>query len=325
MIQGKRVNLIPYLRQFLSSFPNNDPNFDHFTSEQLQQQCAISLDNGECVLISLDKIKSIIEPFLGLLNPSSKDKKLRLPDWQAGSLSQLKEALPSKRLEWQSSERYTQMAEQLKNVSKVEMISPPKGLQADLRHYQIMGFSWLQFLRRFHLAGILADDMGLGKTIQTLAHILLEKEEGRLMHPVLVVAPTTLMGNWSMEAKKFAPSLKVLILQGNDRKKHFETLINYDLILTTYPLLARDQQTLMRHQYSMLILDEAQNIKNAKTQAHLVLRELQASHRICLTGTPMENHLGELWSLFTILLPGFLGDEKQFQKLFRKPIEKEGS
>ncbi|MBF8263947.1 MAG: helicase [Parachlamydiales bacterium] len=325
LINGKRVNLIPYLRKFLSSLPDNNPNFDRLAPEELQKQVAIPIDNGEFLLISIDKLKSILEPFLGLLNPTSKESKLRLHDWQVGTLSQLKEALPSGRLEWQSSERFALMAEELKNVNKVETATPPKGLQAELRHYQIIGLSWLQFLRRFNLAGILADDMGLGKTVQTLAHILLEKEEGRLTHPVLVVAPTTLMGNWSMEAKKFTPSLKVLVLHGNDRKKHFDDLLSYDLILTTYPLLSRDQETLTRHQYHILILDEAQNIKNAKTQAHLVLRELKASTRLCLTGTPMENHLGELWSLFTLLLPGFLGDEKQFYKLFRKPIEKEGS
>jgi SNF2 domain-containing protein/helicase-like protein len=325
LINGKRVNLIPYLRKFLSSFPDNNPNFERFTEEELQKQCAIPMDNGEFLLINFGKIKSILEPFLGLLNPSSQEDKLHLPDWQAGTLSQLQEALPKGRLEWQSPERYTKMAEQLRNLSKVEMVAPPKGLQAELRHYQIIGLSWLQFLRRFHLAGILADDMGLGKTVQTLAHILLEKEAGRLDHPVLIVAPTSVVANWSMEAEKFAPSLKVLILHGMSRKKHFDALSDYELIITTYPLLARDQQTLTRYQYHILILDEAQNIKNAKTQAHLALRELKASNRLCLTGTPMENHLGELWSLFSLLLPGFLGDEKQFQKLFRKPIEKEGS
>ncbi len=325
LINGKRVNLIPFLQKFLSSIPNNNPNFENFTKEELKQECAITLDTGEVLIISMEKIKSIIEPFLGILNPSTKATKIRLSDWQAGALSQLRDSLPAKKLEWQSPERYTKMAEQLKSIHQIEIISSPKGLQTELRHYQVIGLSWLQFLRRFHLAGILADDMGLGKTIQTLAHILLEKEEGRLKHPILIVAPTTLVGNWLMEAQKFAPSLKVLTLQGFERKKHFDTISDYDLIITTYPLLARDQQILTRHQYHVLILDEAQNIKNAKTQAHNVLRELQATHRLCLTGTPLENHLGELWSLFSFLLPGFLGDEKQFQKLFRKPIEKEGS
>ena len=198
-------------------------------------------------------------------------------------------------------------------------------MQCELRPYQIEGVSWLQFLRASNLAGILADDMGLGKTVQTLAHILIEKESGRMKKPALIIAPTTLMGNWAQETARFAPELKVLILQGNERKKYFDAIPNHDIILTTYPLLARDQEILLQQDFHLMILDEAQNIKNAKTQAHHTIRQIPAKHKLCLTGTPMENHLGELWSFFHILLPGFLGDEKQFYRLFRKPIEKEGS
>ncbi len=324
-INGKRVNLIPYLSKFISQYSDNNPHFDALASQDMEKKYTIALDNGEVLVISLGKLKAILEPFLGLLNEPKKGGKLELPSWQAGALGQLKENLHKEKLEWESPARYTKMIDELQQLKKIELVTPPKGLKTDLRHYQLVGLSWLQFLRRYQLAGILADDMGLGKTIQTLAHILLEKEEGRLTDPVLVIAPTTLMGNWSLEAEKFTPSLKVLILQGADRKRHYENISQYDLILTTYPLLSRDKQILCTQKYHLLILDEAQNIKNAKTQAHQVLRSLQAKHRLCLTGTPMENHLGELWSIFTLILPGFLGDEKQFQKLFRKPIEKEGS
>ncbi len=194
-----------------------------------------------------------------------------------------------------------------------------------LRGYQQEGLNWLQFLREYDLAGILADDMGLGKTVQALAHLLVEKESGRMTHPCLVVAPTSLMFNWHREAERFAPSLRVLVLQGLERKQHFDALGNYDLVLTTYPLLPRDREVLTGQQFHTLILDEAHIIKNPKSQATLIVHQIQARHRLALTGTPLENHLGELWTLFHFLLPGLLGHDKSFRKLFRTPIEKQGN
>lgn len=324
-INGQRVNLIPYLQKYLSTLPNGIPQFESLSEMDLKKEIPILDENGNILMLSLEKLKAILEPFLGILNTTTNDSKLHLPHWQASALSNLSENLQETRLEWQSPEKYKILTEQLKHIKKIDLISPPQTLQAQLRPYQIEGVSWMQFLRKYDLAGILADEMGLGKTIQTLTHILIEKEAGRLTHPALVIAPTTLMGNWWSESQKFAPSLKIIILQGNDRKKHFNSLDQYDVILTTYPLLARDQEILLNTQYHLMFLDEAQNIKNAKTQAYSVIQKIQATHRLCLTGTPMENHLGELWSLFSILLPGFLGNEKEFQKLFRKPIEKDGA
>jgi SNF2 family DNA or RNA helicase len=182
--------------------------------------------------------------------------------------------------------------------------------------------NWLQFLREHGLAGVLADDMGLGKTVQTLAHLLVERESGRADRPSLVIAPTSLMTNWRQEAAKFAPALRVLVLHGLDRRAHFERIPEHDLVLTTYPLLPRDLPQLLEHEFHCVILDEAQFIKNAKTTYAQAACQLKARHRLCLTGTPMENHLGELWSLFHFLLPGFLGDELAFNSRFRRPIEK---
>ncbi len=203
-------------------------------------------------------------------------------------------------------------------------VAPPAGLQTSLRAYQQQGLNWLQFLREYQLGGLLADDMGLGKTVQTLAHLLLEKESGRMDRPSLVIAPTSLMVNWRMEAQRFAPALRVLVLQGTERKQRFEDMAGHDVVLTTYPLLPRDQEILLAQEYHLLILDEAQVIKNPKAKASQIVRELRARHRLCLTGTPMENHLGELWSLLHFLMPGLLGDEKRFRRLFRTPIEKHG-
>ncbi len=164
--------------------------------------------------------------------------------------------------------------------------------------------------------------MGLGKTIQTLAHLAVEKRAGRMQSPCLIIAPTSLMGNWRREAEQFTPRLRVLILQGPDRSDKFGLIPDHDLVLTTYPLLPRDRKTLLDQHWHYVILDEAQSIKNPKAQAARVARALKTDHRLCLTGTPMENHLGELWAQFDFLMPGFLGDQTAFTRNYRTPIEK---
>lgn len=223
---------------------------------------------------------------------------------------------------WRTNERLKIFAEKLQN-SYQDQICTPQGFQGELRPYQQQGLAWLQFLRETEHGGILADDMGLGKTAQTLAHILLEKQAGRLnQRPALIIAPTSLMHNWRKEAEKFTPELKVLVLQGHDRVEHFQEIKNVDIVLSTYPLLGRDEEFLLPYQYHLLILDEAQNIKNPRAKASQVVRQIKAKHRLCLTGTPMENHLGELWSLFHFLMPGFLYSQELFNKKYRNPIEK---
>jgi superfamily II DNA or RNA helicase len=213
---------------------------------------------------------------------------------------------------------------QLADIGNVPTCEAPETLRAELRDYQRDGLSWMQFLRQMQLGGILADDMGLGKTVQSLAHMLKEKEEGRLQQPALVVAPTSLMHNWRREAEKFAPGLSLLVLHGPERAQHFARLPEYDVVLTTYPLLVRDFDALSGQPWHMLVLDEAQYIKNPGARVSKLVRRLNATHKICMTGTPMENHLGELWSQFDFLMPGYLYDQKGFTKLFRKPVEIEG-
>jgi len=166
--------------------------------------------------------------------------------------------------------------------------------------------------------------MGLGKTLQTLAHILCEKQAGRLDKPALIVMPTSLIPNWQDEAARFTPQLRVLALHGSKRKALFEQIAEHDLILTTYALLPRDLKALNQQRYRLLILDEAQNIKNPRSKAATAAAQVQADLRLCLTGTPLENHLGELWSLFHFLMPGWLGDAKAFTRDYRTPIEKRG-
>jgi SNF2 family DNA or RNA helicase len=206
----------------------------------------------------------------------------------------------------------------------VQPVQPPQGLALPLRSYQLEGLAWLQYLRERDLSGLLADDMGLGKTAQTLAHLLVEKEAGRLDRPALIVLPTSLVSNWKREAARFAPSLSVLALHGPARSAQFDAIPKHDLVLTTYPLLWRDAEALAAHDYHLLILDEAQTVKNVVSRGAAIVRKLRARHRLCLTGTPLENHLGELWAQFDFLLPGFLGDIKSFRRQWRTPIEKHG-
>ena len=223
-----------------------------------------------------------------------------------------------------SSSAWLKHMRQLADIDAIPECDIPKGLKAELRDYQLAGLRWMQFLCQMQLGGILADDMGLGKTVQALAHILKEKEEGRLGSPALVIAPTSLMHNWRREAEKFAPDLSVLIVHGPSRARHFEHLEKYDLVLTTYPLLARDFDVLVGQVWHLLILDEAQNIKNPRAKGSQLVRQLAANHKLCMTGTPLENHLGELWAQFDFLMPGYLHDQRGFSQQFRKPIEIQG-
>jgi len=217
-----------------------------------------------------------------------------------------------------------QLTQRLKGVGPPPTVAAPAGLGVRLRPYQLDGLAWLQYLRAQGLGGILADDMGLGKTAQALAHVLTEKEAGRLAHPALVVLPTSLLFNWQAEAQRMAPGLRVLSLHGPDRRERFAQIARHDLVLTTYPLLWRDIDALAAQPFHLLILDEAQMVKNAGSRSARALRRLKAPHLLCLTGTPLENHLGELWAQFDFLMPGFLGDARSFNARWRKPIEEHG-
>ena len=225
---------------------------------------------------------------------------------------------------WDGAQALRDMVRQLQGHISLPDVPTPANLQASLRPYQQQGLNWLQFLREHGLNGILADDMGLGKTLQTLAHVLIEKEAGRLTRPALIVAPVSLMGNWRREAERFTPTLRTLVLHGKERHQSAAEMAAHDVVIAPYSLLQRDRERWLEQPWHIVVLDEAQNIKNASTYAAQVVGELQTHHRLCLSGTPMENHLGELWSLFHFLMPGFLGSQARFKELFRTPIEKQG-
>jgi len=322
-VDGLPVNLLPVLLDLIRQFP------EQMSMQALAQLGAedtpliASLADGRLVTLPISRIQNILSVLVELFDKDTVHnvQRIELSAVQAGRLAELDDVAG---LRWLGGERLRELGRKLRDFHGIQLVTPPAGLKTNLRGYQQDGLNWLQFLREYELAGILADDMGLGKTVQALAHLLVEKESGRMNRPSLVIAPTSLMFNWLRETERFAPDLRVLVLQGHLRKQHFEAIGAYDLVLTTYPLLPRDKEVLIGQEFHLLILDEAHIIKNPKSQATQIVHQIKARHRLALTGTPLENHLGELWSLFHFLLPGLLGDDKNFRKLFRTPIEKQG-
>jgi SNF2 family DNA or RNA helicase len=283
-----------------------------------QEPLYVRLDDGRLLPVPVERLGPILSILHELLDAQPVGK-VRLARLDAVRLADLEREAG---LHWRGDEGLRELGRRLADFAGIEPVEPPRGLAAQLRPYQLQGVAWLQFLREYSIGGILADDMGLGKTIQALAHILIEKEAGRLDRPALVITPTSVVPNWKAEAARFAPGLRVHVSHGLKRRDSFDRLAGSDLVLTTYPLLARDREALVAQPFHLIVLDEAQQIKNAKTQSARVVTQLSARHRLCLTGTPLENHLGELWSLFHFLMPGFLGDAVTFGRLYRTPIEK---
>jgi superfamily II DNA or RNA helicase len=319
-VEGQRVNLLPILVDMLGQMDSPQALRELL---QRQQYMFVPLAGNRWAKLESQRLEGILETLVELYDhqPLNANGNLELSKYQGTALGAL---LNAPGMKWKGAEELLALTQKLRDFQGIQPVALPDGLNAELRHYQHEGLNWLQFLREYQFNGILADDMGLGKTLQTLAHLLIEKQAGRLTQPAMVVAPTSLMGNWRREAARFTPDLRVQVIHGNDRHKHFDNLGNYDLILTTYPLIVRDEEQYSRHTFHYLILDEAQAIKNAASRTTQVIYTLKARHRVCLTGTPLENHLGELWSMYHFLMPGFLGAHDKFTRLFRTPIEKQG-
>ncbi len=210
-----------------------------------------------------------------------------------------------------------------KKMAEAFVLEPvvPITLQAELRDYQIAGFRWLMQMAHWGAGACLADDMGLGKTIQALALLLARAPGG----PAIVMAPTSVIGNWQREAARFAPTLNVLRFDELDRTTQLPNLAAFDLLLVSYGLLTTHSETLAKQHFHSIVLDEAQAIKNASTQRAQAACALQGDFRVATTGTPLENHLGELWSLMRFLNPGLLSSQEKFQRRFSGPIERDPS
>ncbi len=323
-VDGERVALLPVLLDLFRRAPEEmtPQALAEFGDEPIYG----TLPDGRLIPIAASRLKAVVESLYELFASHRIDDTgtLRLDRMEATRLAALERGMPRGGLSWKGGEQLMAMARRLGEVSEVPLVPQPAGLKAQLRSYQQQGLSWLQFLSSFGLSGVLADDMGLGKTLQALAHILTEKSLGRLDRPCLVVVPTSLIPTWRNEIARFAPSLNLLTLHGNERRELFDEIDQHDVVLTSYALLVRDRELLIAQDYHLVILDEAQAIKNPTTKLARTATQLRAEHRLALTGTPMENHLGELWSVFNFLMPGFLGDREQFRRIFRNPIEKDG-
>ena len=223
---------------------------------------------------------------------------------------------------------YKEIVKNLEKDNVDENILLPKSVNAELRDYQKIGYSWLKTLENYKFGGILADDMGLGKTLQLLTVIesYIENIDEKRKASI-VISPSSLALNWMAEAKKFTPYLSVQVIAGsaNERKKKIEEIENYDLIITSYDLLKRDIEKYKKLDYNFkyIIADEAQYLKNSNTQNAKAIKELKAETRYALTGTPIENSLAELWSIFDYIMPGYLFQYKKFKTMYETPIVKE--
>ncbi len=288
---------------------------------------AIQLQSGNGIAVIDSTWIEKYAPILNRLVQTSKGKKpvkgeeddqiehLQVDRFQVGLLSELEAVATIS----EHDEDWVDVLEKLSNFKKIRMQRIPKEVNAVLRDYQREGVNWLCFLHEFGFGGILADDMGLGKTLQTLAFLMIIKKKHRSKLPNLVIAPTSVVTNWMAEVRKFTPDLNAVLLHGQKRKNHYESALKADLIITTYGLLQRDMDWLGELEFQVVILDEAQNIKNARSKTAQAVMQLHAHRRLTLTGTPIENSVSELWSQFNFLMPGFFGTLKEFERDYIRP------
>ena len=317
LIDGQSVSIVPWILEFIK-------RFDLSSLDVLPDDRVLALPIGlnKTLEITLSRIKPLIRLLLqyGFRKGKKNQDDVLLTRYQLLFMGEAEYGISPLSKHWKGTAALRDTLQSLLNRNTTPEFAPPIGLKAVLRDYQHQGLVWLQNLRVSGFGGVLADDMGLGKTIQTLAHFQHEKEAGRLKKASLIITPTSVLGNWFEEAKRFTPELRVLVYHGWDR--HGIAFEDYDLIVSTYGLVQRDEDFFMDYAFYYLVLDEAQFIKNARTKTRQIIQQLKGEHRLCLTGTPLENHLGELWSLFHFLSPGLLGDLKQFRRFFQNPIEK---
>ncbi len=306
-VAGQKRSLVDLVAPILKEFNNFD---------SLPQTLFIETEEDSFVTIAKKELEPVLKTIMQLFHKKEDKDKILIAPYEAHLLN-VDDSI------WKGDKDLLALSKKLQNFTHIQEITPPKTFTGKLREYQQQGFNWLQFLYEFRFGGILADDMGLGKTIQTLVHLAKLKEEQKLTHPALIIVPTSLIANWKNEAKEFTPDLKVLTLYGQERSDLFSQIEKSDIVITTYSLVVNDLKTLLAHTFLYIILDEAQKIKNHKTKAHKSISSLKATHKLALSGTPVENHLGELWSIFSFLMSGFLGTETFFKTYYQTPIEKE--
>ncbi|MDW8158328.1 MAG: DEAD/DEAH box helicase [Bacteroidia bacterium] len=281
--------------------------FASIRNNVLKNNPKFQLPNGEVVLLPASWLQDF-RHFFEVAVPS--EGGLRLRKYQGALLENV----------CQQKNIFTWQA--LQDFTAIEKQPLPQGLRGELRDYQYEGYNWLCYLKKYGLGGILADDMGLGKTLQVLTLLLREKEQNNTK-PSLIVVPNSLIFNWGEEAKKFTPQLRILVYTGSHRHRLLEKFRNYDIILTTYGTVRKDEELLVKQNFHYVILDESQMIKNKDSQTTQAVFSLNADFRLSITGTPIENSTMDLWSQMHFVNPGILGTEDFFQKFYAIPIEKE--
>jgi superfamily II DNA or RNA helicase len=315
-IDGVRIPLLPILSRLLD-------RGGIAAAKVVDGELLTSLDDGRVIKLPAERIGRLLSVMADLIEAARRtaDGGLLLPDAEAASVLDLEDLLTTR---WENAAAIAAYAQRYRSAAEIAPVTVPAHFTATLRPYQQHGVNWLQHLRAHGMSGFLADDMGLGKTAQTIAHIVIEQAEGRLDRPALIVVPTSLVANWTAELGKFAPYLRVAVLHGLDRHARRAELAGVQVVITTYTVLARDIEEMKLLPWHLVVLDEAQVIKSPDAKATRAVCQLDTRHRLCLSGTPIENNLQELWSEFAFLMPGLLGDRKGFAKRFRTPIEKNG-
>uniref|UniRef100_E6Q6S3 Putative Superfamily II DNA/RNA helicase, SNF2 family n=1 Tax=mine drainage metagenome TaxID=410659 RepID=E6Q6S3_9ZZZZ len=320
-VEGERIPLLPVLVNALERAGHSlatNPK----TIEQRSEPFLGKLPDGKYVSLAPERVARILATIGALVaesNEPSRNGRINVPAVRAAALADA----DGMALRWTHARSLRATIDALVGYAE-RSVKLPKSFKAELRPYQREGVAWLQTLREQSFGGVLADDMGLGKTIQVLAHIAIERASKRLASPVLVVAPTSVVPNWRAEIARFLPAARVLSLTGLDRSDRFAEIDDAEIVLSTYALLPRDIEAFAERDWSLVVLDEAQAIKNPKAKAGIAAARLRANQRIALTGTPIENHLEELWSIYEFAVPGLLPDRTRFSRIFRTPIEKHG-
>ncbi len=313
-IDGARIPLLPILSRLLDR-----GGID--AAQIVDGELITSLDDGRILKLPAERMRRLLTVMADLIEAARRtaDGGLTLAEAEAASVLDLEDLLTTR---WENAAAIEAYAQRFRGEAEIPRATIPDSFKATLRPYQQHGVDWMQHLRAHGLGGFLADDMGLGKTAQTIAHIAIEQAEGRLDRPALIVVPTSLVANWTAELGKFAPHLRVAVLHGLERHARRAELDGVHVVITTYTVLARDIEAMKPLAWHIVVLDEAQVIKSPDSKATKAVCQLDTRYRLCLSGTPIENNLQELWSEFAFLMPGLLGDRKGFAKRFRTPIEK---
>ncbi len=345
-VDGKRVDLAPALAKLIAAQKDPEQWLQALPTVQhvlLSVPVPDRVKAAQIVRITGERVAAILKPVFewfhgGGVTEISGLQAALLPDLPNDTVLYLGRDHPA----------WLAMRAKLQSGAELLPINAAPGFDATLRPYQNHGLAWLAHLHDLGMGGVLADDMGLGKTVQTLAHLhrlhtlppfALSAPKGltsepsnpspeaqgerkeKPARPSLIIAPTSVLSNWQREAERFAPTLKIYRHHGSERSSSAKAFVNADVVLTSYPLLQRDEKMLTDIEWNVVVFDEAQTLKNAKAKTYQSAQSLKAQQRIALTGTPMENHLGELWAIYNVLIPGLLGNLEGFNSIFRHPIE----